>query len=419
MNKKLIERSIFQKIWEEIDSHHIILLNGARQVGKTTLLKMLMSKLKSEKNISDSQLHYVDLEDINQLLIWDDQRSAIKTLPDNNQKHYFFIDEFQNAKTIGSTLKVIHDHHPNIKLIITGSASWYLNINESLAGRKIVIPIWPFSFKEYLTTILEQKEWLRLYQETTTPSENIISLLNSHLFDYLLFGGYPEVVTMTSTKEKIEKLKSLISAYLRKDIKIWNYNANTLEVQKLLSLLASQIGSQLSLSHLSNNSNLGQSIVSNRMELLQNTFILHFLPPFFKNKQKEIIKSPKVFLIDTGIRNSLLNITSILPKTEDFGALAENFVTTELLKKNNPLEKIYFWRTRQGQEVDIIIKRKDKIIPIEVKGGNYKNVPSGLKSFIRTYQPQEAYVLNWSIAKDEQYKNCLVKFRPIWFVNNI
>lgn len=417
MNQNIIQRTIFQKIWQEIDSHKIILLNGARQTGKTTLLKMIIEKLKAEKGINNEQIHYIDLENSNQLLIWDSQPDILKILPQGNEKHYFFIDEFQNAKTIGSTLKVIHDHYPNIKLIITGSASWYLNIDESLAGRKIIIPVWPFSFAEFINA-QQEKELQQLYINEH-PTENAIKLFNQKLIDFLLFGGYPEIILAKTVEQKFELLADLINSYLLKDIRIWNYSANTLEIKKLLSLLASQISSQLSLSSLSINSGLGMSIISNRLELLKNTFILHLLSPFFTNKQKEIVKSPKTFLIDTGIRNSLLEITKIIPKTADFGALAENFVITEFLKKKSVLKKYNFWRAKDGKEVDVILQSENKIIPIEVKSGNQKIIPSGLKSFIRQYNPKNAYVLNWSIIKDEKYQNCIVYFRPLWFADKI
>ena len=418
MNKIMIERSIFREIWEEIDSHRIILLNGARQVGKTTLLKTIMETLKEKKGIIDDQLHYVDLEDVNQLLIWNSQQTALQILPKDGKKHYFFIDEFQNADTIGSTLKMIHDHHPDIKLIITGSASWYLDTDESLAGRKRVISVWPFSFGEFLRAVLDPKEHLSLYKDSL-PNDVTVQLFNEQLATFLLFGGYPEVTFLSSKEEKLHVLSELVNSYLRKDIKIWNYAANTLEVKKLLSILATQIGSQLSVSGLSNSAGMGMSVVSNRLDLLQNTFVIRLIQPFFQNKQKEIIKSPKSFLIDTGWRNALLNITSILPGSPDMGLLAENFVVTELLKKVSDTEVVSFWRTRQGQEVDVVLVRDGARIPIEVKSGDQSSVPSGLKAFIREYAPKEAFVLNRSIVQDTVYQKCTVHFRPIWFASFI
>ncbi len=416
-------RKVFSKIWNKIDSHHIILLNGARQVGKTTLMKMIKEKLIAERNVSENQILWFDLEQTDDLEHWKTQRNALNILPIKNtkQKYYLFIDEFQKSPEIGSTLKVIHDHYPHIKPIITGSASWYLNIDESMAGRKIVIPIWPLDFEEFINwhKYNQITQYIKTLNKTKQLPEGLIETVNQKFLVFLSFGGYPEINNLENAEEKISVLRDLTNSYLNRDIKIWNYKANSLQVKRLLTLLSSQVGGLLEKSKLSANAELGRIALENRLELLQNTFILHLLHPFFINKTKELTRNPKVYLIDCGLRNFLLDNFSVLPKTKDFGALSENFVVTELLKNINVLEKIYFWRTRQNQEVDIILKRENTLIPIEVKGGNQTTIPSGLRSFIRNYQPTKAYVLNWSVIKDEQYKNCQVCFRPIWFAESI
>lgn len=427
MQNTFKKRTIFNKIWDYIDDHRIILLNGPRQVGKTTLLKMVKEKLLSEKNVSENQILWFDLEQTGSLTIWSKQTTAIDSLPkDTSQKYYLFIDEFQQAKNIGSTLKVIHDHYPNIKPIITGSASWYLNIDESMAGRKIVIPVFPLSFTEYLdwtsNKINNKLQFFNIFSKNIiTASAEAIKNINEQFQNFANWGGYPRVVLDADNipEQKISLLNELIDSYLTRDIQLWSYKANALEVKKLLGLLSGQIGNILSIDQLSRDSELGRELVTNRLDVLQNTFILKLVPPYFTNKIKEITKSPKIYLIDGGFRNALINTFSIQAKTPDFGHLVENIVMTELEKTKNIIDQLYFWRTVRRQEVDIIIKRENRLIPIEVKGGNQTTVPSGLKSFIRAYQPKEAYVLNWSIVKDEQYKDCSVKFRPIWFVNNI
>ncbi len=417
-------RTIFSKIWKYIDDDRIVLLNGPRQVGKTTLLKMIKEKLITEKNISDNQILWFDLEQTNALNIWSQQATAIDSLPkDTSKKYYLFIDEFQQAKNIGSTLKVIHDHYQHIKPIITGSASWYLDIDESMAGRKIVIPIFPLSFTEFLewqSTANDNKlNFFNLFSKNITTSNNAITTINEQFQNFANWGGYPSVVLTHNNTDKINILNELIDSYLSRDIKLWSYKANTLEVKKLLSLLAGQIGATLSIDHLSRDSALGRDVVVNRLELLQNTFVLRLISPYFTNKIKEITKSPKIYLIDSGLRNVLLNIFSAPAQTPDFGHLVENVVMMEFEKNKKPIEELLFWRTVRQQEVDIILKRENILTPIEVKGGNQKTIPSGLKSFIRQYKPKEAYVLNWSVIKDEQYKDCQVYFRPIWFVNSI
>jgi len=426
-NKNYKNRAIFSKIWQEIDNDKIILLNGARQVGKTTLMKMVKEKLISEKNVSQDRILWFDLERTGDLADWDKQIDALNVLPvkDVSNKYYLFIDEFQRASEIGSTLKVIHDHYPHIKPIVTGSASWYLNIDESMAGRKTVIKILPLSFQEFLRWKQDDEVARRasmLAENKRLPSA-FVDIANNALLDFLAFGGYPETVLAEGESTRRQILNDLINSYLTRDIKIWNYAANTLQIKKLLSLLAAQTGGLLNQQILSINTELGRTALQNRLELLRNTFILYFIQPYFTNKIKEIAKNPKIYLADTGLRNALLDNFSIMPQTPEFGKMTENFVVMELLKNpDNAFTMdggVNFWRTRQKQEVDIILRRENKLIPIEVKGGNCLKIPSGLKSFIRQYQPETAYVLNWSIIKDEQYKNCQVLFRPLWFADKI
>lgn len=425
MQKKFKNRKIFSEIWKYIDDDRIVLLNGPRQVGKTTLLKMVEEKLISEKNISKNQILWFDLEKSNHLNIWSKQTIAIDNLPkDSTKKYYLFIDEFQQAENIGSTLKVIHDHYPHIKAIITGSASWYLNINESMAGRKIVIPVFPLSFVEFLEWQSVENnnklEFFKLFSKNITSAPaDAIQTINEQFQKFINWGGYPRIVLEQDNDQKIKLLNELIDSYLTRDIKIWSYRANILEIKKLLSLLAGQIGNTLSIDQLSNDSGLGRELLSNRLDLLQNTFILKLTPPYFTNKIKEITKSPKIYLIDSGLRNSLLNNFSTQAKTTEFGHVVENVAMTELEKNKRITDQLCFWRTVRQQEVDIILKNGNKNTPIEIKGGNQKTIPSGLRSFIRTYQPKEAYVLNWSIIKDEEYKDCQVHFRPVWFITNI
>lgn len=222
-----------------------------------------------------------------------------------------------------------------------------------------------------------------------------------------------------NNEDKAKILREMVNSYLLRDIKTYNYAVNSLEVKKLLTILASLSGNMLSIDSLSINTRIGRTALVNRLELLQNTFIINLVHPYFTNKIKEITKSPKIYFTDNGLRNSLLNNFSVPAQTIEFGPLAENAAALEILKNIASLENIYFWRTVRKQEVDLVKKRENAIIPIEVKSGNEKNIPDGLKSFIRQYNPKDAYVLNWSIVQDADYQNCAVHFRPIWFAAKI
>lgn len=415
-----LSRDVFSTIWEKIDSHEIILLNGPRQAGKTTLLKMLKAKLIAERNIQEKQIFWYDLEKADDLFAWSEQKNIFSVLPlsDKTTRFYVFIDEFQKSKTIGSTLKVIHDHYPNFKVIITGSASWYLDINESLAGRKRVIPVWPLSFSEYINWH-EEDNFISYYKSTVKNIANavpeIIESINQRLLNFLAYGGYPAVILNPNMKEKQEIISEILNSFVIRDLQIWQHAVSTLEVKTVLSLLASQTSSLLNASHVSSNTGLGRTALLRRLDLMQNTFIIELIRPYFTNKIKELTKAPKLYLIDTGLRNALLNNFSLIPGTTDFGLLAENFVFSQLRKTGETTDQLFYWRTPQNQEVDLVLKLQNELVPVEVKSGNESGLPTGLKAFIDRYNPKTAYVLNWSIVKESRYKNTSIFFRPLWF----
>lgn len=418
----MLKRQIFAKIWEKIDNQDILLLNGARQTGKTTLLKMIKEKLEKERGIKPEQILWYDLENINDLNIWSDQTTALNHLPaEKNKRFFIFIDEFQKAKNIGSTLKVIHDHNPQLKFIITGSASWYLNIDESMAGRKQVINIWPLTFAEYLdwqnNPELNKNFSFAVEHPETAPVA--IQIINDFLTKFIIFGGYPKVVLAENDQDKSADLDELLNSYLLRDLQLTNYTIDKLQAKKILTLLADQAGNLLDLQNIGMNIGVSRTIISNRLHLLQNTFILHFLPPYFTNKSKELVKRPKVLIVDNGIYGALMRDFSALPQTKQFGQLAENFVAIELLKQMPPTATLFYWRSKQNQEVDFVLKEAQGLTPIEVKSGTLDIIPPGMQSFIRVYKPREAFVLNWTRVQDKDYKGCLVHFRPLWWAGRI
>lgn len=416
----MLYRKILSKIWEKIDNDQILLLNGARQVGKTSLMLMIQEKLTREREVRQDQILWFDLEKIGDLDIWSNQNTALAILPlNNNSRQYIFIDEFQKSKNIGSILKVLHDHYPQFKIILTGSASWYLTLDESLAGRKQVFEIWPLDFEEFIEWKNDQKitDYYRLAKkdiDNATPT--MIETINNVWLEFMTYGGYPAAVKAESRDDKINILSELVNAYLMRDIKIWNYAANSLQIKKLLTLLASDVAGLLDTNNLSTNTGLGRTALLNRLELLQNTFIVYLNKPFFKNKTKEMVKNPKTYLVDTGLRQSLMNNFSLIAQTRDFGLLAENAVVMEMLKHSDPLRCIKYWRTKTGQEVDIVCEKENRLLPIEVKSGDENKLPAGIKSFVEIYQPTTAYVLNWSIIQEIDYQQTKIYFRPLWYL---
>jgi len=239
------KRTIFKKIWQNIDSKKILLLNGARQVGKTSLLKMIKNKLIKDKNIKEKDIFWFDLEKIEDLSLWSKQSFVLNKLPVNKEgKYYIFIDEFQKLRNIGSTLKVLHDHYSNFKIIVTGSASWYLNIDESMAGRKEVMSIYPLSFKEYLEWQEDGKinnHYGLAQKDTKSTPQALLEIINYSLIDFLTYGGYPEVILSKDYNKKDKILSEIINSYILRDMQLQNYAANSLQIKKILTLLADRV----------------------------------------------------------------------------------------------------------------------------------------------------------------------------------
>ena len=418
-------RQIFDEIWQNINSLDILTLIGARQVGKTTLMLMLKEKLMKELKINKDDIFFYDLEGLTDRQIWQDRIIIEKRLTHNckDKKIYVFIDEFQKVPEITSSLKYLHDHFKNIKFIISGSSSIAINnmMTESMMGRNRTFFIYPLNFQEFLE-FKNLKNELNLYQEfiidaLLTPSE--IELLNENLKEFFIFGSYPRVVLEEREQEKKEILKNIINNYLTKDIQLLVRKNSMPAFEKMLSIIAAQDGLLLNTNKISKTLKINYQTAVRYFDILKYTYLLNFIPAFSRNIFTEISKMEKVYFSDLGFRNSLIGNFSYLENSLVAGFTAENFAISEFLKNNANADKVFYWRTKQGQEVDIIFKRENMIIPIEVKSGSRNFMPSGLKSFIHKYNPSKAYVLNKDVSKKEKYENCEIEYLPIWAVKKI
>ena len=290
-----------------------------------------------------------------------------------------------------------------------------------MAGRKRVFTIWPLTFDEFLTwknpRVLEYYTLGETDIQQMTPE--LMSLINNEFVEFIRFGGYPGVVLAHNQTDKQTLLKELIDSYLLRDIQLLHYRAEPLQIQRLLTMLASMVSSLLDIPTLAQSIGLKRGALVNRLDLLQQTFILHTMAPYYTNKVKELTKNPKVYLVDTGLRNTLLQHFELTPHTQEFGNAVENTVMTELYKHKDSLTDIYYWRTKNKQEVDFVVKHENTLVPFEVKSGTAVKVPSPLQSFIRMYHPKNAVVLNWSRIETVPYEDTNVYFRPLWWQGKV
>jgi predicted AAA+ superfamily ATPase len=412
-NKKFIPREIFPKISRHLKQPEITLITGSRQVGKTVLLKMIQDYLVENNKIDKENILYFNLDIIKDWEFFQSQTKFIEFLKEQSykQKIYVLIDEAQKAPDCSKFFKGVYDSDLNVKLVLTGSSSLELKtrLKESLAGRKQIFHLSSFSFEEFLRA--KNKKLSEILEEKSNISSISKKQLLSLFKEYALWGGYPRVILAKNSQEKMDTLSDIYTSYIEKDIVGFLEIKNRLAFSKLVKLLSGQTGQLVNITELSNSLNLDRETIEKYLNALRETFIISPLLPYFKNSRQEIIKQNKIYFNDTGIRNYALEDFSLFSERRDAGLLLENVIFKELLLSLSLFQKIRFWRTKQGTEVDFVILEQNKIIPIEVKL-NFKklNIPLGLKSFIEKYSPNQAFVINLSLEKKIKFKKTTVNF---------
>ncbi|MBI5229969.1 MAG: ATP-binding protein [Candidatus Magasanikbacteria bacterium] len=421
-------RSILAKIIQQLNNDLILILIGPRQTGKTTLQKMLIEYLHTKQpraktfyfdmEIPDNLKHFSDYKTIHDFLVSKGMTSDITTM--------LFLDEFQKIPTPTKTLKILHDHYPYLKIIATGSSSLTINKSlrdESAAGRKRIFHILPLDFSEYLD--------FRNLPEQLSAHQNILQKnLDTSAADaetktaweqFAVWGGYPRVAIHASDEEKRASLQEIQSAYLERDIAKMIPESELTAFIKFTSLLSAQSSGLFNINEISKISSVSRFKTDKYVFLLEQSFIIHTIKPFFNNKQKELIKMPKLFFLDTGLRNHITQNFAEPALRADKGQLMENAVYVELLKYLPAGATIQYWRTAQGAEVDFVVRKDNETIPVEVKYQPFQKptVPSGLKSFIEQYNPPRAFVITRDYSAHTKYHSCEVLFLPAYFTEKI
>jgi len=429
--KKLIERDLFSKLTSWINQKEIFIIIGPRQAGKTTLFLMLKDFLIKKKKVNPASVFYFSFEDPEVRFQFNQNpkefiESKIKNL---KGKIWMFLDEYHWIEEGGQKLKFIYDFYPQIKLFVTSSSSLELTFKTAqyLVGRCFYFHLYPLSFSEFLR--YKNKEIFNSYQERQenlwkfiqgkkktidlTPSiyENNLSKMFE---EYVVFGGYPEVVKKREKELKKITLGAIIATYLEREIRSLLLIEDLASYRKFLQILSTQIGQIINYQQLSSDSGLYFKLLKKYLNILEETFVIKSIQPFFKNLSSELRKNPKIYFVDSGLRNSLINEFGSLSFRVDKGALVENFVFSELLKKG---EKINFWRTKAKAEVDFILK-KEPPFPLEVKFQKMKkfNLSRSFLSFLEIYRPKRALVLTNQSWGKVKYRQTLILFVPVWYI---
>jgi predicted AAA+ superfamily ATPase len=331
---KMIERAIYREFQGQIKPGRVLILLGARRVGKTHLLKQIASKLPEAQTLF---LNGEDQRTIDRMA----ERSVENFKLLLGSAKFLFIDEAQNIPDIGGKLKLLVDEMPDVHVIVTGSSMFELNnkLGQPLVGRSHVIQLFPLAQIEYQT------------QENTVETF-------SKLEQRLIFGSYPELLNFSDNEEKIDYLEGIVSSYLLKDILAYEGIKKADKIIDLLRLIAFQIGNEVSLDELAINlKGISRNTIESYLDLLSKVFIIYPVKGFSRNLRKEISKSNRWYFYDNGIRNALIRNYNPLNLRNDQGQLWENYLMAERMKVNACLKRrvnTYFWRTYDQQEIDLI-----------------------------------------------------------------
>lgn len=381
----MYRRKLFDKLVAHLPKKEFSIITGARQTGKSTLLRQLEEYCKTE-NLPTAFLNLENKPILTELN--NHPLNLLGFLPSSNQRIIVFIDEIQYLNDPSNFLKLLFDEHAHkIKLIVTGSSAFYLDkkFNDSLAGRKRIFNLLTCNFEEYLELSNKPQmveEINRLNQQSGAKSLQL-DYLRIEWENYMVYGGYPAVITESDKAEKISLLKEIRDSFVKRDI-LESGVSNEMAFYQLFRILAGQSGKLVNLNELSSTLRIKNETVGNYISVMQKCFHVVLSRPFFRNLRKELIKMPKVYLLDTGLRNCLLNNFQSLNIRTDKGELWENVVFRILADKYG-INSVYFWRTTTGNEIDFLLPNIERPKAIEVKYDEVKVKPNKYKVFSEAY----------------------------------
>ena len=414
----MIKRSILPDLREHLSEKEMTILIGARQVGKTYLMRLLEEELKQkgEKTL------FLNLDIEAHKLIFTSQAKLISyiELQLGKEKAYVFIDEIQKKNNAEIFLKGIADMELPYKFIISGSGSLELKakVKESMAGRKRMFIIDPISFEEFVDFRTDYRYRAKLQDFFALMEAETTQLLE----EYMVYGGYPKVVLADTAEKKINEMEEIYESYIDRDIKILLNVLKGDAFTSLVKVMASQIGSMVNTSELSSTIGVADQTIQHYLYYLEKTFIMKKVTPYYHNVRSEITKAPIYYFVDSGLRNwilGLFGLPQIPPPLR--GHLFENVIFNLLRQHSSLPATIHFWRTQDKAEVDFVINTGLEVIPVKVRYTRLKTPETtrSFKSFLTKYRPKKAYIVHLGEYMEDTFEDTKIFFLPFYLCQGI
>lgn len=409
-----IRREVLDDILRWIQEPEILILTGARQVGKTSILYQIIDELLRRKLSKPEDIFYFNLDLSGFSDFFTDQGAFLRFLNSSQKETTFvFVDEVQRLENPGLFFKAIQDLRMPLKLVLTGSSSLDIKVKttDALTGRKKVFRVTPLNLSEYLQALETRITFAEINRDSYIP---YLNSLNEQMDQYARFGGYPAVVLTSDTDKKVQRLEEIYTSYLEKDIsgflRIENLNA----FRKLATILADQQGSLVNVQELSEALRIHRETVVRYLDYLESTFITTRVNPFFSNPRSELSKMPKIYFTDPGLRNLALGRLGHAAATTASGPAMEGLVLSALVHRQPFPRKVNFWRSTSRAEVDFVIADAKPEACVEVKAGEMKTVKltRGYRSFLEKYNPSRAFLLNRNLWDQVRVENNTVEVMP-------
>jgi len=398
----MVQRKLFLDLKAHLLKKEFSIITGARQTGKSTLLRQF------EEYCYEQEIPVIFLNLENKSILQELNLSPLnilKFIPDTHKRVVVLIDEIQYLDDASNFLKLLYDEHAGkIKILATGSSAFYIDdqFRDSLAGRKKLFHLFTCSFDEYLEIggKLQLREEIRNFLVKKDYRSTQIELLQIEWEKYMIYGGYPSIITEPDIDEKISRLKEIRDSFVKRDILEAGIQNET-AFYSLFKILAAQSGNLVNVNELASTLRIKNETVVNYLTVLQKCFHIALVKPYSGNVRKELTKMQKVFLMDTGMRNCLLNNFQQLSSREDKGELWEN-VVYRILADKYEMDEIQFWRTTAGNEVDFVLSHISEPGAIEVKFDKNSIKPNKYKIFTEAY-PALPLSFLWMVPFNEDF----------------